>query len=505
MKDPLYIPRHELIDMNAEINAVRAQVKEHLMSFPGVLAVGVGLKKVKGSYKRQLCFKITVAEKLDKKQLAKTDVIPPTYFGFETDITAILPPGSGMLFDNTKYRPLIGGCKVEASFAPKIPTMSVPGIFSTTGTLGCFAKVTSGPHIGKIVALTSWHVAVKGTAATDGERLGQPTHNGCCTCCACNEIGKVIGGQLDDTTDAAIILLAGQDSDTTPDTRYLNEVLDIGLLAGSAVHVSGETVFKRGASGILTKGQITDDTYMSPAITFNPGQSDEQIWTFVEQLEITPSSAGTKFAQPGDSGSVIVNEHNQVVGLLFGGNYDSGTGWANQITGVVSQLNIEIKDDTFKPDAESIHFGVPLSTASLTVGAAEAMSAPFEAMEKELMRYKKGAHLMQMFATHQHEILDLVNNNREVMAAWNRYQGPAFLAQIIRSFHRNKPIDEVIKGVRLQNLLLKMTTVLQRNGSSALVQAVNENYVSVMQVLTAGRMPEQWKERLAKMENSNAS
>lgn len=505
MKDPLYIPRHELIGMNAEINAVRAQVKEHLLSFPGVLAVGAGLKQVKGEYKRKLCFKITVAEKFEKKQLANADFIPPTFFGFETDITAILPAGSGMLFDNTKYRPLIGGCKVEASFSPKIPTMSVPGIFTTTGTLGCFAKVTSGPHIGKTVALTCWHVAVKGTTATDGERLGQPTHNGCCTCCACNEIGKVIGGQLDGTTDAAIILLAGQDSDTTPDTRYLNEVLDIGLLAGSAVHVAGETVYKRGASGILTKGRIASDAYMSPEITFSPGATGSRAITFMEQLEITPIAPVTKFAQPGDSGSVVVNEHNQVVGLLFGGNYNTGTSWANQITGVVSQLNIEIKDDTFKPDAESIHFGVPLSTASMTVGATDAMTAPFEAMEKELVRYKKGAHLMEMFTTHQHEIMGLVNNNREVMAAWNRYQGPAFLAQIIRSFHRSKPIDEEIKGVRLQNLLLKMTAVLQRHGSAALVAAVNENYVSVMQVLTAGRMPEQWKERLAQMENSNAS
>lgn len=509
MNNPLYIPRHELIGMNKEIDVVRAKAKAWLMTVPGVIGVGTGLKKTRGEFRRKLCLKITVLKKTAKDLIDPEHFIPPVLFGFETDVTEVLPPGSGMLFDNTKYRPLIGGCKVEPSFSPTTATTSVPGIFSSGGTLGCLAKITEGAHIGKIVALTSWHVAVKGTAAMDGERLGQPSHNHCCSCCACNEIGTVIGGQLDGTTDAAIILLSGQGSDTTPDMRYLNEVLDIGILAGSAMYVSGELVFKRGASGNVTQGHISDTSYFTPPITFNPGRSDERIITFSEQLEITPSTAGTKFAEPGDSGSVIVNAHNQVIGLLMGGNYTTGTGWANKITGITAQLHIEIKDDTFrKADTEASHRGVPLRTSSQTTDTSSSpgMFEPFEAMEAELRRYKTGARILELFTVYQHEIMQLVNGNREVMAAWNRYQGPAFLAQIIRSFVRaDKPIDEEIKGVRLQNLLLKMTGVLQRNGSTELAQAISEHYITVMQVFSAGRLPEQWKNRLAEMENGNVS
>jgi hypothetical protein len=81
-----------------------------------------------------------------------------------------------------------------------------------------------------------------------------------------------------------------------------------------------------------------------------------------------------------------------------------------------------------------------------------------------------------------------------VTAAWNRYQGPAFLAHIARSVRReNKLLPEQIKGITLQSLLLKMTVVLQRNGSPELAKSVTDNYLQVMNILSAGRSPEDWK------------
>ena len=109
--------------------------------------------------------------------------------------------------------------------------------------------------------------------------------------------------------------------------------------------------------------------------------------------------------------------------------------------------------------------------------------------------------MLELFKIHRSELLDLVNHKREVMAAWNRYQGPAYLAHIARSVRReNKPVPEQIKSITLQSLLLKMTAVLQRNGSPELARSVTDNYLQVMNVLSAGRSPEDWKAYLAQLD-----
>ena len=115
---------------------------------------------------------------------------------------------------------------------------------------------------------------------------------------------------------------------------------------------------------------------------------------------------------------------------------------------------------------------------------------------------EKGRRMLELFKIHRAELLSLdPAPQREVMVAWNRYQGPAYLAHIAKTIRReNKPVPEQIKGVSLQSLLLKMTAVLQRNGSPELAKSVTDNYLQVMNVLSAGRSPEDWKAYLAQLD-----
>ena len=88
------------------------------------------------------------------------------------------------------------------------------------------------------------------------------------------------------------------------------------------------------------------------------------------------------------------------------------------------------------------------------------------------------------------------------MAAWNRYQGPAYLAHIARHIRtEDKPVPEQIKGITLQSLLLKMAAVLQRNASAPLAGTVAENYLQVMQILSAGRSHREWQAYLQHTDN----
>ena len=484
MPKDTYIPRDEVIDINKAFNKVRRQAEEALMKIPGVVAVGVGLKEVKGEIQRQPCFKVTVKVKKTKSSVKKPEMVPAEIFGFKTDITE---PTKGIAItgDSKNYRPLIGGSQIEGS-----------GSSSSKGTLGCFAKRNSD---NKIVILSAWHVMVGSPDAIDGDRVGQPTHNGCCSCCASNEIAKVTDGRLrTDNLDAAIALLDGQDSDTVPEMRFLNEVLEIGAVAGSADPLPMETVFVRGrASGKLIRGQITHDNvphstqyeYYNNIIIARTGQ-----------FEVTPTGGDTDYIIKGDSGSVSVNEHNQVVLLNFSTVAANHTGYGSNIKAVETALGIKVLDSSFHGSVagkEGVLLGSggnPLAVKSLSESLAE--------LESEVHSSREGMRILELFKTHRAELLNLVRHKREVMAAWNRYQGPAYLAHIAKNIRReDKPVPSQIKGVTIPGLLLKMAAVLQRNGSARLAAAVSENYIEIMDILCAGHTPREWKAYLQQLDN----
>ena len=481
MAKDTYIPRNELVDMNKEINQVRQKAKEELIKLPGVLAVGVGLKEVKGELQRELCFKVTVDKKRIKSEMRSKDFIPEDIYGFKTDVNeAVLSISSSI--DSTKYRPLFGGCQIESSS------------YSVKGTLGCFAKRNAD---NKIVVLSNWHVMVGNPDNIDGDRIGQPSHSGCCSCCSTNEIGETLDGRLrTDNMDAAIALLDGQDSDTIPEYRYLNEVLNIGTLAGSVAPIPGEMVWKRGRTTGFTQGQLGNDTV--PHGTLYKFYNNLIIQR-TDQWEISPVGTHTNFILEGDSGSVSVNENNQVVLLNFSFVENLHKSYGTNIQEVESILQIKVIDSSFHTGVAD-KGGVPLSSINAPASSSSLADA-FEQLETEIGHFREGKRMLELFKIHRAELLDLVRHRREVMAAWNRYQGPAYLAHIARSVRReNKPVPEQIKGITLQSLLLKMTAVLQRNGSPELAQSVTENYLQIMKVLSSGRTPEDWKAYLAQLD-----
>lgn len=494
MPKDTYIPRDEVVDINKEFNKVRQQAEEALMKIPGVAAVGVGLKEVKGEHKRIPCFKVTVKTKKSKKDIPDAELIPKEIFGFKTDVNESIVSYS--ITNDSKYRPLIGGSQIEPSGASRF------------GTLGCFAKRNSDE---KIVALSNWHVMASKSDAIDGDRIGQPTHNGCCSCCACNEIGKVVDGRfLTDDLDAAIALLNGQDDDAIPDDRFLKEILEIGSVGGSAAPqptpvgggapLAAETVYKYGRSSNLTKGQVMNDNTSSTTVykEYN-GLSVPR----GRVVAITPSPPFIDFVIEGDSGSVAVNELNQVIALNYG-NSASHTAVAHSIIRVATTLDITILDNSFHGSVAG-NEGVLLHSHHLSTGQ-KSLSENLEELETELRTSREGMRILELFKVHRTELLNLVRHKREVMVAWNRYQGPSYLAHIAKNIRReNKPVPDNIKGITMPSLLLKMAAVLQRNGSPALATAVSDNYMEIMNILSAGRTHEEWKAYLQQMDHIRQS
>jgi len=207
------------------------------------------------------------------------------------------------------YRPMKGGISIGHEYV-------------TAGTLGC---IVYDKYTGEPVILSNNHVLANTDTPTNnkaevGDRIYQP--------------GRIDGGTevagrllrwlpLEDyvTIDAAVAL---------PTVDHLDEILDIGEVYGIAEAEVGMIVRKSGRTTELTHGVITDIE-----VTIKVGYGDETI-TLVDQFMTQHISDG------GDSGSVLIDENNCAIGLLFAGS-DFYTIY-NRIQNVCEILGIEFME-----------------------------------------------------------------------------------------------------------------------------------------------------------------
>ena len=190
------------------------------------------------------------------------------------------------------------------------------------GTLGCIARTT---HDHRAVFLTNWHVLFGNGAggsdtawliddAGDARRytaIGRALHG---------KIGNVRFNDADYYVDCAV----GSCIDDSP-----------VAVAAYATAMPGERVTKRGAATGTTTGVIVDAAYCGSACT------DGRTHPTPRQLLIRSLQRNHPFSADGDSGAVIVNARNAVVGLLWGTNCH-GEGVACHIAPVMQALNITL-------------------------------------------------------------------------------------------------------------------------------------------------------------------
>lgn len=106
-------------------------------------------------------------------------------------------------------------------------------------------------------------------------------------------------------------------------------ILEIGDPGGVAEGTLGLQVRKSGRTTGLTSGEITQVD-----ATVQVGYGSGRVATFADQLMAGPMNSG------GDSGSVVLDEGNRVVGLLFAGS--SSTTILNRIQNVMAALNVDL-------------------------------------------------------------------------------------------------------------------------------------------------------------------
>jgi hypothetical protein len=272
------------------------------MNIPGVYATSVGIKLVKGVLTDTIAICVYMTNKKPLSVVPPAEQIPAQIEGFPTDVIAGSPP---VLAGGCKVRPLEGGIIVGGSgFA--------------YGTLGCIVR--SRANSGVCYALSNQHVF-----GSQGSKIYQPA-----SYVVCDEIGTVTTAVTNQDVDCAI-----SNFDAYNDGG-VGKIENIGNVTGSYTLTQndvGNVVLRK--SGVTTG--LRSGTLQSIHFTGSVNGT-----TFINQISIWPLN-NANFAEPGDSGSAIVDPSGRVVGLLFAiANGPPNWGIANPIAKVFDALQVDI-------------------------------------------------------------------------------------------------------------------------------------------------------------------
>jgi len=307
-----------------ELIAIKQQVEEHYLGQPGVTAVDVGYKEVRGQLTDEVAIRVHVSSKRD--DVPEDERVPPDIEGAVTDVLErryelqvfAQPATVGVQADTTHLATLAGGASIGPS--------RVVGGSVFAGTLGAIVldNITK-----QRAALTNFHVACVDNTFSNGDRMVQPSRIDTGVVPG-DEFGSLLRETLSGNVDGAVIAIdAGRSSSC--------DVVEIGSIRGTKAATLGMAVRKRGRTTGLTHGTV-DGIDQTIRVDYGDGLG---IRTLTNQISIAADTAQNPiFSDHGDSGSVIVDGSGFVVGLLFAGAGTSTS--ANQIASVLAELNISI-------------------------------------------------------------------------------------------------------------------------------------------------------------------
>lgn len=221
--------------------------------------------------------------------------------------------------DKGKHRPLVGGVSVCCA------RMGLQGFHA--GTLGALARTTeTDPPI--LVGLSNHHVLAFDSNRAFGDEIMQP-EPGPLGVIPSDRVGALASWAypeqvFEGTADAAVC---------TIEVPALAEISEVGVTAGTASESIGMQVRKRGRTTGLTFGIVTTEndqlrgSYLVDCPNFPPvnnpfnGQPTT-LRRLTNQFLVKPDFIlSVSFSDHGDSGSVVVDTQNRIVGLLHGGGY----------------------------------------------------------------------------------------------------------------------------------------------------------------------------------------
>ena len=317
-----------------EISRVKQENEEDLLKLPNVTGVFTDYKTTGGRRTDRLAIVVTVST---KKDVPKAQAIPKEINGIPTDVIeeeivpmrAVLLEDIAPAVDAATYATLEGGISIGPCRAVHLdpPEVATSGDYVFVGTLGCIVRDNA---TNAAMMLSNFHVMCINDAWAVGNTMTQPSRvDG--GSCPSGVVGTLARAQLTTSVDCAVSNISGRPTSCS--------IVDIGDIAGTAIATVSLAVRKRGRTTGLTNGMVTATDYTT-SVDYGDGLG---VVTLTNQIRIVNDPAlSAQFGNKGDSGSVVVNASNEVVGLYFAGNSAGTVGVANPIAAVLTALNVSM-------------------------------------------------------------------------------------------------------------------------------------------------------------------
>jgi hypothetical protein len=522
------------------------RAREQLAKLDGVVGVGFGLKVTGSKITDDVAIVVHVRAKKSPDALAPEQRVPQSFEGYRTDVREIAPvtlmPTS---CDNDQAYPKIqGGIQIEP-WPSAAPLNKLPD----RGTLGCLVRKRQSTSDDNWYALTCSHVVfdVGGLGTKDGDGIYHPykprkdsggtvrsgtllgsvntfdtmdgVFSGDVNYIDCGVVrldigstcfGSSCGNARLQTAPTIINLNVTGQAWITPQNN--NQVTDVRSVESDSA-ITAEKVFKAGRTTGRTIGRVININVPAGNVFGLDGTISRP-----NCIEIVLDSGlncqnTNCFGWDGDSGSVVVDDHNRVIGLLFARSTNPTTGsqysaFACHIVSVLDVLQVCVPVPA-PPDGGTSHGttnatdgsgltpprtladlqaldasnppGLAFGAATLTSRAARASDAaaptPLSASQQTrlttlrdaLRETPRGAEWDDALSDAVREIASLVRHSRPVKLVWHRNRGPAFLARTLN--HLRGDADSIpleIDGVTRAQLLERMRVVLNAHGSHPL-------------------------------------
>ncbi|MGA7902511.1 MAG: hypothetical protein WCA06_07750 [Terrimicrobiaceae bacterium] len=228
----------------------------------------------------------------------------------------------------------------------------------------------------------------------------------------------------------------------------------------------GTLVWKVGKRTGLTVG-IVDDP-MGPVIDDVSGVTNNVI--LVRALAGYESNDIPMLADEGDSGSILLDLSNRVLGIVTG-NFQDETDdgeeqfftYACNIDPVLAFLKATINQS---PAPAGPTAAIVIPSEEREESSDVDFGEQLHAFQRRVETTASGRVLIALVERHAAETHDLVTKRRAVTVTWHRNQGPAFVARFARALsepYRALPAEA--NGARLQSMLSVMAAVLRQHGS----------------------------------------
>lgn len=279
--------------LNNKVLDISNTYYNYLMSLQNVIGIGLGHKRINNINIKEPCIHVLVRHKIENKYIATNNIIPKNYMGIKTDV--IKSGNFNFCYKEAvpgKMRPLKGGYGISS------------GDFS--GTIGCIVtKTLKAKKIHYI--LSNNHILAGINKIPIGSPIFQPSqiHGASPVFDKVAFLSDFVPLNFQNKffkptniVDAAIAKIANY-------SLVSNEIGFLGAIKGIGKAKLDLYVRKVGMNTGLTHGTIK-----TIGSTLNIGTLDKPL-LFKNQI------VADLFSKKGDSGSVLVDEFNNIIGLLF--------------------------------------------------------------------------------------------------------------------------------------------------------------------------------------------